>query len=91
MPPGTLRDLLIRTGTEASVTEERIVDTLRSLKLEPVLKRVGGFDTQQDWDDVLSLSEQQLMRSPACSWPRRALCFWTASGPPWTWTAKPWC
>ena len=34
---------------------------LGELKLEAVLARTGGLDTEQDWDTVLSLSEQQLL------------------------------
>lgn len=61
MPPGSLRDLLIRSGEEGGVTEDRILSTLHALKLEAVLDRVGGLDAQQDWDEALSLGEQQLM------------------------------
>jgi len=61
LPPGTLREVLVRTGREREVPEEEIVPVLRALELEPVLARVGGLDVERDWDDVLSLSEQQLL------------------------------
>ena len=60
LPPGTLREALLRTGREREVSDPEIVERLRALELEAVLARVGGLDVECDWDDVLSLSEQQL-------------------------------
>lgn len=34
---------------------------LRELKLESVPARAGGLDREQDWEPLLSLSEQQLL------------------------------
>jgi putative ATP-binding cassette transporter len=34
---------------------------LRALDLEQLLERVGGLDVERDWDDALSLGEQQLL------------------------------
>jgi putative ATP-binding cassette transporter len=34
------------------------------LHLEPVLARAGGLDREQEWNTVLSLSEQQLLACP---------------------------
>ena len=31
------------------------------LGLAPILARAGGLDTEQDWDNILSLAEQQLL------------------------------
>jgi putative ATP-binding cassette transporter len=61
LPPGTLREVLLRTGREREAPDEEIVAVLRALDLEPVLARVGGLDVERDWDDVLSLGEQQLL------------------------------
>jgi putative ATP-binding cassette transporter len=61
LPPGTLREALLHTGTEKQVTDEQILATLHSLKLESVLRRIGGLDTERKWGDLLSLSEQQLL------------------------------
>ena len=60
LPPGTLREVLLRTGRESEVRDETIVAVLRAIGLEAATKRVGGLDVEHDWDDVLSLSEQQL-------------------------------
>jgi len=61
LPPGTLRDVLVRTGREGVIGDEQITALLHVLGLEPVLERTGGLDVEQDWDDVLSLGEQQLL------------------------------
>jgi putative ATP-binding cassette transporter len=61
LPPGTLREVLLRTGREGEVPDDEIVVVLRALGLEPMLTRVGGLDVERDWDDALSLGEQQLL------------------------------
>lgn len=61
MPPGTLRELLVHTGQEEKVSDGQIQAILADLELEPVLERSEGLYTQKDWDNVLSLSEQQLL------------------------------
>jgi putative ATP-binding cassette transporter len=61
VPPGTLREVLLRTGQERVIPEGRILATLRLLDLEQVLARADGLDTEKDWDDILSLGEQQLL------------------------------
>ena len=61
LPPGTLRDVLTRTGQEQSVSDDRILDVLRELSLQPLLERIGGLEAELDWDDALSLGEQQLL------------------------------
>jgi putative ATP-binding cassette transporter len=59
--PGTLRELLLRTGEELMVSDERIIQILKDLHLEEVLKRAGGLDEEQDWASILSLGEEQLL------------------------------
>ena len=61
LPPGTLREALLRTKHEGDVADPTIVAVLGELGLEPLLARVGGLDAERDWDDALSLSEQQLV------------------------------
>ncbi|WP_333688365.1 ABC transporter ATP-binding protein/permease [Methylococcus capsulatus] len=61
LPPGTLRESLLRTGGEDQIPDDRIIATLRSLNVDSILVRIGGLDTEADWDDVLSLGEQQLL------------------------------
>lgn len=59
--PGTLRELLLRTGQEQVISDDRIRGTLHALGLDRVLERAGGMDVEKDWNDLLSLGEQQLL------------------------------
>jgi putative ATP-binding cassette transporter len=61
LPPGTLRDALTQTGQEEQIGDEQILTTLRALGLDPVVSRTQGLDVEQDWDNILSLDEQQLL------------------------------
>src|SRR5207248_10905042 len=60
LPPGTLREVLLRTGRE-SVPGQEILGVLETLGLEAALERTGGLDAEADWNDALSLGEQQLL------------------------------
>jgi putative ATP-binding cassette transporter len=60
LPPGTLRDMLVRTGRE-DIGDEQLASLLHGLGLESVLERTGGLDAERDWGDALSLGEQQLL------------------------------
>jgi putative ATP-binding cassette transporter len=61
LAPGTLREILVRTGQEGAIVDDRIVSLLRGLNIESVLVRAGGLDREQDWNTVLSLNEQKLL------------------------------
>lgn len=61
LPPGTLRQILVRTKLEHSISDDQILEVLHELNLDPVLVRAGGLDVEQDWETVLSLREQQLL------------------------------
>jgi putative ATP-binding cassette transporter len=61
VPPGTVRELLVRSGHEHLVPDEAIHAVLDKLGLEPALRRVGGLQVEGDWGHSLSLSEQQLL------------------------------
>ncbi|MCX8045150.1 MAG: ABC transporter ATP-binding protein/permease [Desulfobacterota bacterium] len=72
LPPGTLRELLLRPWPEQEmseneklqamhVPESELIDVLRLLKIETLLAGFGGFDTRQHWENVLPLAEQQLI------------------------------
>ncbi len=60
LPPGTLREVLLGTGRE-DVNDEGIRGVLHQLGFDGALERVGGLDVERDWDDALSLGEQQLL------------------------------
>ena len=61
LPPGTLRDVLGRSGQEQVITDGQITSTLNDLGLGAIQERAGGLDTERDWSTVLSLGQQQLL------------------------------
>ena len=61
VPPGTLREVLGHSVKEHPVPDDRILERLRGLNLDPVMARAGGLDREQDWATLLSLSEQKLL------------------------------
>jgi len=61
LPPGTLRDLLLRTGMEKVVKDEEINKVLQDLGLDETIRRAGGLDAERDWDDAFSIGEQHLL------------------------------
>jgi putative ATP-binding cassette transporter len=58
VPAGTLRELLLRSGRENEIGDDQILATLTELWLDPVVKRAGGLDREQDWGASLSVTEQ---------------------------------
>ena len=59
LPPGTLREALLRTEAGQDVDELRIMSVLRAVEIEDAIARAGGLDAERDWEDLLSLAEQQ--------------------------------
>lgn len=61
LPPGALRDVLLRTGMEAVTKDSEIIVVLRQLGLEETVNRAGGLGADKDWDDAFSIGEQHLL------------------------------
>lgn len=72
LPPGTLRELLMRPWPEErreaernleaiQVSEEDVRETLRALNIEDLLTRYGGLDKRRHWENALPLDKQQLL------------------------------
>ncbi len=72
LPPGTLRELLMRPWPEEEgigeaslktmlVAEERIMEVLRTLDIDGLVGRFNGLDHRQHWENLLTLTEQQLL------------------------------
>ena len=61
LPPGTLRDGLLRTEQRVPADDARINATLHDLGLDAALARAGGLDREQNWSELMSLTEQQLL------------------------------
>ena len=56
---GTLRDQLLYPHLEREITDSELQQVLQTVRLEGLPERVGGFNIELDWADVLSLGEQQ--------------------------------
>jgi vitamin B12/bleomycin/antimicrobial peptide transport system ATP-binding/permease protein len=56
---GSLRDQLLYPRVQRDVPEEELRCILQTVNLADLPERVGGFDAEISWDDVLSLGEQQ--------------------------------
>jgi putative ATP-binding cassette transporter len=61
LPPGTLREILVREWAHDGIGEGTMRKALRELGIEELLERTGGFDTEQSWAEIFSLGEQQLV------------------------------
>ncbi|WP_396136617.1 ABC transporter ATP-binding protein/permease [Chamaesiphon sp. VAR_48_metabat_403] len=56
---GTLRDQLLYPHMDASVEDSYLSQILKQVNLPDLEQQHGGFDTEQNWAQVLSLGEQQ--------------------------------
>jgi vitamin B12/bleomycin/antimicrobial peptide transport system ATP-binding/permease protein len=58
---GSLRAQLLYPATHHAVSEATLRHVLEQVHLAELPERVGGWDVELDWADVLSLGEQQLL------------------------------
>jgi len=56
---GTLRSQLLYPNTSREVSDSELQQVLEQVNLGDLPDRLGGFDAELDWGDVLSLGEQQ--------------------------------
>lgn len=56
---GNLRSQLLYPQSSTEVTDKQLQEALEQVNLAHLPKRVGGFDVELEWADVLSLGEQQ--------------------------------
>ncbi len=56
---GNLRSQLLYPNTSSEVDEEKLRRVLASVNLADLPERLGGFDADLDWGEILSLGEQQ--------------------------------
>ncbi|NER01105.1 MAG: ATP-binding cassette domain-containing protein, partial [Cyanothece sp. SIO2G6] len=56
---GTLRDQLAYPKLETNLSDRALQAILETVQLPTVLTRFGGWDTEQEWSELLSLGEQQ--------------------------------
>ena len=56
---GNLRSQLLYPNSSSEVDEEKLRRVLASVNLADLPERLGGFDADLDWAEILSLGEQQ--------------------------------
>nr|AIW82276.1 ORF1 [Cylindrospermum alatosporum CCALA 988] len=56
---GTLRDQLLYPNRNHQITDQELELVLQQVNLPDLVSRVGGFDTEAYWENILSLGEQQ--------------------------------
>ena len=56
---GTLRDQLLYPQFDRQISDDQLQSVLAAVNLGDLCKRVGGFDAELSWSDILSLGEQQ--------------------------------
>lgn len=56
---GSLRSQLLYPNTSSEVDEQKLRDALTLVNLADLPDRLGGFDADLDWAEILSLGEQQ--------------------------------
>jgi len=56
---GNLRSQLLYPNTSSEVTDQQLQEALEQVNLAHLPERVGGFDVDLEWADILSLGEQQ--------------------------------
>ena len=61
LPPGTLREVVVGEMEDSAVVDEAIYRALAALGGQKIVTRVGGLDREADWDDFLSLGEQEMV------------------------------
>lgn len=61
LPPGNLRQLLLPGDRHKDIDAAKVQALFAQLKLEPLFDRIGGLEVELDWNDQLSLGEQQML------------------------------
>ncbi len=61
LPSGTLRELIVGIGGTAHPADDQIWEALTAAGVDTAVRRVGGLDLEDTWDDALSIEEQRLV------------------------------
>ncbi|MGK7957124.1 MAG: ABC transporter ATP-binding protein/permease [Crocosphaera sp.] len=56
---GTLREQLLYPNTKNDITDEQLKQVLEIVNLPHFINQFNGFEAEENWDNVLSLGEQQ--------------------------------
>jgi ABC-type uncharacterized transport system fused permease/ATPase subunit len=72
--PGSLRDQLCYPR-EGDASDEQMIALLERVGLQDLLERVGGLDAHANWENLLTLSEQQQIALARLLFNRPTLAF----------------
>lgn len=61
LPPGTLREVVVRAGQDHLVSDAQLLAVLHELQLDKVITRARGLDIERDWNSICSLEEQHFL------------------------------
>ena len=61
LPPGTLRQVLVGEFADDQRSDDEIMRVVGMVHAEPIVARLGGLDTQDEWSDILSMREQETL------------------------------
>jgi vitamin B12/bleomycin/antimicrobial peptide transport system ATP-binding/permease protein len=56
---GTLREQLLYPNTDRQMSDQELEEILQQVNLQNVVTKVGSFDAEVPWENILSLGEQQ--------------------------------
>jgi putative ATP-binding cassette transporter len=59
LPQGTLREALLRPEHRSDIDDAHVTAVLREVGMYDTVVSAGGLATQRDWDDVMSLADQE--------------------------------
>jgi vitamin B12/bleomycin/antimicrobial peptide transport system ATP-binding/permease protein len=59
--PGSLRDQLLYGLPVDEMSDDDLLMALRTVRFDPILERIGGLYAEQNWSNILSVGEQQLL------------------------------
>jgi len=85
---GSLREQLLYPRPHNQMPESELRAILQAVRLEDLPERVGGFDVELDWADVLFLGEQQRLAFARLG---PVMPCWTRPPALWTRKTKPIC
>jgi putative ATP-binding cassette transporter len=61
LPPGNLRQLLLPGDRTQEIDDADVQALFEQLALQPLFMRIGGLEVELDWNEQLSLGEQQML------------------------------
>jgi vitamin B12/bleomycin/antimicrobial peptide transport system ATP-binding/permease protein len=57
LPKGTLREVLVTSETDVSISDDEMMKVLQLLKLDALVTQSGGLDSEHDWSNSYAVNE----------------------------------